>query len=223
MSNSKMVANGEDENKERLDSRTIPPISSSNCKKSIEKFENYLRGKGRAHLGLLPRVPAPDKPDGTEDSNAIKAWRKETKEWSEKNDIYETRRDKAMSDLYLATSVDPLVDQVHALYTETCKAKEDPADREPNPRELLDILLEHFEKKAQYKYQEVKDMYDNHRVKHGESLKTANSRFNEIIMRLRAMGKEPNEDDDKKLQLNKSMDNGEEKRLEFIKALVAMK
>ena len=220
MSNSKMVADVEEE--KRLDSRTIPPISSSNCKKSIERFENYLRGKGRAHLGLLPRVPAPVRPEGGDGSNAVRAWKTEKKEWKEENDIYEIRRDKAMSDLYLATSVDPLVDQVHALYTETCKAKENPADREPDPKELLDILLEHFEKKAQYKYQEVKDMYDNHKVKHGESLKTANSRFNEIIMKLRAMGKEPNEED-KKLQLNKSMENGEEKRLEFIKALIAMK
>ena len=211
-----MVAGDEVKEDERgVDSRTIPVLDPENIEESIQAFTVHLRGLKQAHKGLKP-MPTETVTKTQLSTMSPGQLEKYIKDFNERKELYETRKNMAFAALYKATGVNVEIKAVRQLFMRQWSDK----DEDEDPKQLIDMLVDRFSTQKKHKLRSVKHEFDNFQLEAKENLETGVTRLSNIILKLTELGEEPTEEA-QKLALRNGFDNGS-KDLEMLSAMMAM-
>jgi uncharacterized membrane protein YgcG len=187
---------------ERLDSRSIPAIDSTEIVSSILNFRMYLLGQKQADQGLDPMTTEKPIQYAGQEWDEF-SWLMD--EWRAEEAIWENRRAVAMAALFRATSVEPSVTEVRNLYMADCKTNK----KRPQAAELISILETRFVEKDESKLRIAQGKFDRLKVLPKEDLEKTMTRMDQIILELTDLGQPPTEAT-KVLRLTRALNNGDD-------------
>jgi hypothetical protein len=123
-----MVAGDEVKEDERgVDSRTIPVLDPENIEESIQAFTVHLRGLKQAHKGLKP-MPTETVTKTQLSTMSPGQLEKYIKDFNERKELYETRKNMAFAALYKATGVNVEIKAVRQLFMRQWSDKDEDED-----------------------------------------------------------------------------------------------